>query len=462
VPKHFHSARALLVEEDMTKKTAIVVGAGVGGMCAAFRLRRAGYSVTLFERLPYIGGRTRTISLNGCVVDTGGLMILSTYARTLALIAEVGLSSQLEIVKGQSVITRGSRIHSLNICHPVIALMASSLLGWRSKLALSKLFLLLILNRKKLNFYNLGLCGGLDEETIASYCQRELSSEVYEYLVNPMIKFLYLHNGERGSLVELLWWLKAVGPRPARALRNGTLSLLEALAEGINVRCDHEVTEVSCNAGRVAVRTTASDGKQERNEADCCVITTPAPDTHRIRNVWLGAHAKDFLASRVYDPTIVVSFCTSRRPRANLLMMQVPDSVDRELGVIIFGHNIGASRAPPDKGIVSVYFLSEWSRRHFDESDAQISSAAQQHACKLVPEILEVDACHVQKWMYTASITGVGACRKIREFIGDSENDGPIQVIGDYLVESSINVAITTAELAVSRILRGAAAHSPA
>ena len=42
------------------KKQVAVIGAGMGGMCTAARLARAGYEVTVFESSDRHGGKCRT------------------------------------------------------------------------------------------------------------------------------------------------------------------------------------------------------------------------------------------------------------------------------------------------------------------------------------------------------------------------------------------------------------------
>ena len=52
-------------------KTAIVIGAGVGGLAAAIRLARAGVKTTLHERAATVGGRLREIEVGGRKLDAG-------------------------------------------------------------------------------------------------------------------------------------------------------------------------------------------------------------------------------------------------------------------------------------------------------------------------------------------------------------------------------------------------------
>lgn len=54
-------------------KNVVIVGAGVGGMCAGAILATKGYSVTVCEKLDTVGGRTRTQNVGGYNVPRGAV-----------------------------------------------------------------------------------------------------------------------------------------------------------------------------------------------------------------------------------------------------------------------------------------------------------------------------------------------------------------------------------------------------
>ena len=55
----------------MAKKSAIIIGAGYGGMALANILGKAGYKVDLFEKNDYIGGRIAAVEQDGFLFDLG-------------------------------------------------------------------------------------------------------------------------------------------------------------------------------------------------------------------------------------------------------------------------------------------------------------------------------------------------------------------------------------------------------
>ena len=62
-----------------TARRAIVVGAGLGGLAAAARLRARGYRVTVLEALDRLGGRARVFEQDGFTFDMGPTVITAPY-----------------------------------------------------------------------------------------------------------------------------------------------------------------------------------------------------------------------------------------------------------------------------------------------------------------------------------------------------------------------------------------------
>ena len=60
------------------KQTAIIIGAGIGGLCTAARLAHEGYHVTVIEKESMVGGRAHRLKQDGYTFDTGPTILMMT------------------------------------------------------------------------------------------------------------------------------------------------------------------------------------------------------------------------------------------------------------------------------------------------------------------------------------------------------------------------------------------------
>ena len=95
----------------MTERTAAVVGAGLAGLTAAHRLAGAGWAVHVYESGPEIGGRTRTISRDGFLIDPGASVVGTSYSSYTRLLRVLGLDESLIATAPAVGVYRDGRIH---------------------------------------------------------------------------------------------------------------------------------------------------------------------------------------------------------------------------------------------------------------------------------------------------------------------------------------------------------------
>ena len=77
----------------------VVIGAGVGGMCAAARLAKAGHSVTVYEGSDRVGGKLRTEWIGRYAFDTGpSLLTLPAVYRDFFLKTGKHMGQEMEVV----------------------------------------------------------------------------------------------------------------------------------------------------------------------------------------------------------------------------------------------------------------------------------------------------------------------------------------------------------------------------
>ena len=61
--------------DQTVQKTAIVIGAGFGGLAASMRLGAKGYKVKVFDKLKSLGGRGSSLNFNGYRFDLGPTIV---------------------------------------------------------------------------------------------------------------------------------------------------------------------------------------------------------------------------------------------------------------------------------------------------------------------------------------------------------------------------------------------------
>ncbi|MFH0914530.1 MAG: NAD(P)/FAD-dependent oxidoreductase [Chloroflexota bacterium] len=80
------------------KTDAVVIGSGIGGICAASLLAHYGYKPILLEKLDILGGRYTTIDYHGYLITSGAIYIDNIRGSTIQVLAELGLEPEVKVV----------------------------------------------------------------------------------------------------------------------------------------------------------------------------------------------------------------------------------------------------------------------------------------------------------------------------------------------------------------------------
>src|SRR5258708_37670885 len=118
---------------------AIVIGAGIAGMTAAFRLRQRGFSVTVLEVERTIGGRMSSVIEGGFTMNRAANILPASYSTIRQLAEDVGLGGQIGPMDGIIGTLRDGTIHRLRSDRMVRDGLRTKLLPWRSKLRMGPL-----------------------------------------------------------------------------------------------------------------------------------------------------------------------------------------------------------------------------------------------------------------------------------------------------------------------------------
>ncbi len=93
-----------------TSRTCAVVGAGLTGLVASYRLATAGWRVTVYERYPEAGGLVATFSVGGERLECFYHHLFTTDTDYVALARELGLGDTIEWLPSRMGIYSGGRL----------------------------------------------------------------------------------------------------------------------------------------------------------------------------------------------------------------------------------------------------------------------------------------------------------------------------------------------------------------
>jgi len=100
----------------------VVVGAGLSGLCAARKLRRAGATVAVVEARDRVGGRTWSKGVGNGVFDLGGQWVGPDQHRMLALIDDLGLQTFPTYNEGKKVLELEGKVSTYKRSIPSISI----------------------------------------------------------------------------------------------------------------------------------------------------------------------------------------------------------------------------------------------------------------------------------------------------------------------------------------------------
>ena len=295
------------MSENSVRKRAIVIGGGITGLAACYRLQREAaqrdipLDVTLLEASGRVGGVIQTEHRAGFLIEHGPDAFISTKPSAKALCEELGIADQLI---GTNPKVRRSFVIRNGTLHPVpegFYMMApgsfkpflkTPLFSWHGKL---RMVLDLVIPRRERDI----------DEAVAHFVRRRLGTEAFTRMAQPMIGGIYTSDAENlslkatfprflemekthGSIIKALRAQKkqaaqtsrdTSGPRYSLFLsfKSGMQTLINRLTEAVSgsIRLNAKVEHVQQTPDDNGWIVSLANGETLNSELLCIALPTP-------------------------------------------------------------------------------------------------------------------------------------------------------------------------------------------
>lgn len=192
------------------KPTALIIGAGIAGLSAAYDLRRSGFDVTIFEKREWSGGRMREAFMGPLYGFTHAAGVSTAYREMFALAKELGIEHDLGGDTGMAPIENEHGWYEYTAKWDIDAIRRIPGLSRETKKKLPLLQPDLDRIRQEVDPCLLATGAGFDDESLGDYYDRMLgkksSSEIQRYWVEPALEWWGWPMYQTSKLAMLSWY----------------------------------------------------------------------------------------------------------------------------------------------------------------------------------------------------------------------------------------------------------------
>ncbi len=167
-------------------KSIAIVGGGLTGLTAAWRLHRAGHRVTVLEKAPQVGGAMTSVAQDGWLIEAGPNSLQQT-PEIAALLGELGLDAERIVAnpaaKKRYIVRRG-RLVPVPLSPPSLLTSPLFSLGARARVLAE------LLHRPRIR---------TSDTSLASFVASHFGQEIVDYGLNPLVAGVYAGDPDKLS-----------------------------------------------------------------------------------------------------------------------------------------------------------------------------------------------------------------------------------------------------------------------
>lgn len=437
----------------------VVVGGGTAGLAAGYVLDRAGADYLVLEKNKYSGGRIYGVVHDGFTLDLGAQFFFTRYHATFEMMRMLGIENQLVKFMKPLGILRDGTVHvanprlRYNLARP-FKLATFGAISNVGKRRLPRLGLKLFSLWKKLDFDDPLKAIELDNISVAEYVQRNLGSEILEYIVQPVISALTLGEPENVSAaygLGLIWYAVA----GLLTLKKGIGFLADSMTNNIsNLELETEVNRVVFEKKKVKGVEVGSGKGKDFIDADNVICATTASAARKLLS-GISRKLTGILGQVNYSSTVHVMFALPYKPVGDIYGIATPRREGLSMPGFVENVNKWEGYAPPNCGLIHTFTYGDYSREMMGWDDGRIQDKMTQELQMVVPQFPDDPIfCEIFRWPEAVCLSSPGQISSVQRLkVGIRDYEG-IELAGEYLALPSVEGAIDSGMKAANRVLK--------
>jgi len=450
----------------MEEADIIIIGGGIAGLCASYRLQQEGKNIILLEKSGRVGGLIQTVREDNLVIESGPDAFITRKPWAYDLVKELELDNELIEVNSTEeriyILNRGD-LHpmpkGLNLLIPSDddAFLQSPLFSDTGK-------------QRALEEVDLPPKTDNRDESMANFVRRRFGTELFERLAEPLLAGVYNADAERlsmhatfpqypaleqkyGSLISGMQQRskpKKSDTPPLLSFKHGMATLPEALAVQLkdSLQLNQEVETIEIEEESYIVCTSTN-----KFRANQLVLALPASIIAEILPTELEQTRKALSRIR-YEGVGCISLVYNQNEieyDLNAYGVVIPAIENRNIDGMQWTTSKFSNRAPVDTTIIRVFYGGPNTREMLDKSEEEIVAIVREELKEMLGITVEPFRYFIHSWKKAYPQYDVNHQVLVDEIMDTLPNS--IGITGNSYYGVGIPDTIKSAEYAVDKLL---------
>ena len=437
----------------MDRRIAIV-GGGISGLLAGYRLQEAGYSSDIFEKSPFPGGRMSSETVDGYTIDKGAYTLPEFYHGLNRLLKELDLSNELIKTPSTSATYLDGKAYDIKVGSP-LALLKFKLLSLKSKIDLIKIALYAKSLGRAIDIsHPTHKSFALEQETAAEFINRKYGDEILDRIAYPLFSELFLGNPEFNSKLPFLYVLANLTTFKIFTFKSGMGFLSGYLSKQLNLHLETPVHRIRKCSGGAGYEVFAGKSTDSPETYDAIILALPLPAIADVLES-VPDSIKAGMKAIEYCPSIVTVWGAEKSEDWPTMINNFSRKETEVIGTVISDNQKMPGRVPQGKQLTTVILNEEASRELLNSSDERIREKTIKEISRFSPSFKrQVGLSRIYRWPYAAMQFPPGALLKRKALREKLEKElGRIYIAGDSLDRTSVEVSLKSGMAAAQRAI---------